>query len=102
LHQSIGKVKTADYEKQKEHPIQLDHYIIIGMYSLRPFHSSRHRELVASGGTYMDCPRFGIAYTGIHPYLPALNRKRAGGLCFAAFVSPISLLHPCIFGFVND
>ena len=77
-------------------------YIIIGMYSLRPFHSSRHRELVASGGTYMDCPRFGIAYTGIHPYLPALNRKRAGGLCFAAFVSPISLLHPCIFGFVND
>ena len=64
--------------------------------------STRHRELVASGGTYMDCPRFGIAYTGIHSYLPALNRKRAGGLCFAAFVSPISLLHPCIFGFVND
>ena len=30
------------------------------MYSLRPFHSSRHRELVESGGTLWTAPRFGI------------------------------------------
>ena len=87
---------------RKEHPIQLDHYIIIGMYSLRPFHSSRHRELVASGGTIWTAPDSALHILESIPTSRHLIGKRAGGLCFAAFVSPISLLHPCIFGFVND
>lgn len=94
-------IYITNYEKGEKHSIYPDHSITIGMYSLLPFHSSCHRALVASGGTYMDCPRFGAAPIGVHLCFPALNRKRAGRLCFAAFVSPISLLYPCILRFID-
>ena len=58
-------------------------------------HLSQAEELIWAA------PRFGTAYTGIHLYLSALNRKRAGRLCFAAFASPISLLYPCILRFID-
>ena len=53
-------IYITNYEKGEKHSIYPDHSITIGMYSLLPFHSSCHRALVASGGTYMDCPRFGM------------------------------------------
>ena len=54
-------IYITNYEKGEKHSIYPDHSITIGMYSLLPFHSSCHRALVASGGTYMGCPRFGAA-----------------------------------------
>ena len=62
-------IYITNYEKGEKHSIYPDHSITIGMYSLLPFHSSCHRALVASGGTYMDCPRFGAAPIGVHLYL---------------------------------